>query len=55
MKMTECHAAIFAWQCVLSGRPPVDYHLERGEITLHDAVVVNCKKDAATENQDAGA
>ena len=29
------------------------YHLERGEIPLHDAVGINCKKGSATENQDA--
>ena len=36
-------------------RALVDYHLERGEMPLHDAVVVNCKRGAATENQGAGA
>ena len=31
------------------------YHLERGEMPLHDAVGINCKKDATSENQGAGA
>ena len=30
------------------------YHLERGGMPLHDAVKVNSKKGAATENQGAG-
>ena len=30
------------------------YHLERGEMPLHDAVGINCKKDATAENQCAG-
>ena len=29
------------------------YHLERGGMPLHDAVGINCKKGATTENQDA--
>ena len=31
------------------------YHPDRGGMPLHDAVGVNCKKGAATENQDTGA
>ena len=27
------------------------YHLERREMSLHDAVGINCKKGATTENQ----
>ena len=27
------------------------YHLERGGMPLHDAVGINCKKGATTENQ----
>ena len=27
------------------------YHLERGGMPLHDAVGINCEKDATTENQ----
>ena len=27
------------------------YHLERGGMTSHDAVGINCKRDATTENQ----
>ena len=35
------------WSC--------SYHLERGGMPLRDAVGINCKKGAITENQDAGA
>ena len=27
------------------------YHMERGGVPLHDAVGINCKQDATTENQ----
>ena len=30
------------------------YHMERGEMPLHDAVGINCKKDATVENQGSG-
>ena len=30
------------------------YHMERGGMMLHDAVGINCKKGATTENQGAG-
>ena len=30
------------------------YHLERGGILLHDAVGINCKQGAITENQCSG-
>ena len=30
------------------------YHLERDGMPLHDAVRINCKKGATTENEDAG-
>ena len=29
------------------------YHMERGGMPLHDAVVINCKNGATTENQDS--
>ena len=29
------------------------YHMERGGMQLHDAVGINCKKGATTENQDS--
>ena len=29
-------------------------HLERGGMLLHDAVEINCKKGATTENQGSG-
>ena len=39
----------------LSSRALMDYHLERGGIPLHDAVWVNCKEAATTENQGTSA
>ena len=47
--------AIFAWPCVLPDRLPVHwgYHLERGEMPLHDAVGINRKMGATTENRGA--
>ena len=30
------------------------YHLNMGGVPLHDAVGINCKKGATTENQGAG-
>ena len=30
------------------------YHLESGGMPLHDAVGINCKKGATTENQGSG-
>ena len=30
------------------------YHMEWGRMPLHDAVGVNCKKDATTETQSGG-
>ena len=30
------------------------YHMERGGMTLHGAVGINCKKGATTENQGLG-
>ena len=38
---------------VLSVHPPVlwGYHLERGGMSFHDALGINCKKGATTENQ----
>ena len=30
------------------------YHMERGGMPLHDAVGLNCKKGATTENQGSG-
>ena len=32
----------------------VGYHMERGGMPLHDAVGINCKIGATTENQRAG-
>ena len=41
--------AIFAWHCVLSDRPPMLWWLSHGE--GRDAVGINCKNGATTENQ----
>ena len=30
------------------------YHMENGGMPLHDAVGINCKKGATTENQGSG-
>ena len=30
------------------------YHMERGGMPLHNAVGINCKKGATTENQGSG-
>ena len=53
MLLNEFHAAIFAWHCVLSVRPPVLWWLSHGEggMPWHDAVGINCKNGATTENQ----
>ena len=29
------------------------YHMEKGGMPLHDAVGINCKKGATSENQDS--
>ena len=56
-KMIEFNAAIFAWPCYFGqpSRALVDYHLEMDGIPLHDAVGVNCRSGATTENQGEGA
>ena len=55
MQLNEFHTAIFALPCLLAVRPPVlwCYHLDRGGMPFHDAVGMNCKKGATTENQGA--
>ena len=47
---------IFLLDPVLFGTalPCCDYHLKRGWMQLYDAVGINCKKDATTENQGPG-
>ena len=52
MLMNEFHAAIFAWHCVLSYRPPVLLWLSHGE--GRDAVGIKCEKGATTENVGSG-
>ena len=42
---------VFFWTALPS---PGDYHLERGGMPLHDAVGINCKNCATTENQSSG-
>ena len=46
----------FAWPVFFRTALPCSagYHLERGGMPLHDAVGINCEKDATTENQGAG-
>ena len=47
--------AIFAWPCVLSDLPSSGgYHMGRGGMPLHDAVGINFKKGATTENRGSG-
>ena len=58
VKLNEFHTAIlfllgpdFFWTAF----PCSDgYHIERGGMPLHDAVWINCKKGATTENQGSG-
>ena len=56
MLLNEFHAAIFTWHCVLSDLPPVLWWLSHGGggMPLHDAVGINCKKGATSENQGSG-
>ena len=49
--MCNLESLIFAWPCVHSDRPPVLWWLSSGE--GWDAVGINCKKCATTENQGA--
>ena len=42
---------VFFWTALLCSG---GYHLERKGMPLHDAVGINCKKGATTENQGAG-
>ena len=58
----------YVTECVLGGHfclalcsfgPPAiprygGYHMERGGMPLRDAVRINCKKGATTENQGSG-
>ena len=46
MLLNESHSAIFARPCVLWTVLPCSsgYHLERGGMSLHDAVGTNCKR-----------
>ena len=56
MSLNEFLEAIFAWHCVFRTALPCSgcYHMERGGMPLHDAVGINCKKGATTENQGSG-
>ena len=47
MSMTDLNAAIFAWFCALSDRPPSLWWLTTR--SHHDAVGVNCEKRATTD------
>ena len=52
----EFHKAIFLGPVFFQTSLPCSggYHLGRDGMPLHDAVGINFKKGAATENQDAG-
>ena len=54
--MNEFDETIFAWHSVLSDRPLVLWWLSHGEgrDAVTDAVGINCKRDATTENQGSG-
>ena len=54
--VTEFHAAILLGTVFFRTALPCSggYHLERGGMPLHDAVGINCKKGATTENQGSG-
>ena len=52
MKLNEFHAPLFLDPVFFRTALPCSagYHLERGGMPLHDAVGINCKKCATTEN-----
>ena len=54
-QLNEFHAVIFPWTVFFRTAHPYSdgYHLKREGMPLHDAVGINCKKGAATENQGA--
>ena len=56
MEVNKSHAAIVAWPVLFWAALPCfgDYHLERDGMPLHDAVGINCRKGATTENQSTG-
>ena len=57
MKMIEFRLHFYWTVCSFGplSRALLDYHLEGGGIPLYDAVRVNYKKCATTENQGGGA
>ena len=56
MLLNEFHSAIFLGLVFFRTALPCSggYHLERGGILLHDAVGINRKNGATTENQGSG-
>ena len=57
MQLNEFYAAIFLLSPVLFRTALLcsgGYHLERSGMQSHDAVGINCKEGATTENQGAG-
>ena len=54
--MSLINAAIFAWHCVLSDRPPMLWWLSHGEgrDAVTYAVGINCKNGATTEKSRLG-
>ena len=55
-QLNEFHAAIFLGTVFFRTALPCSggYHLERGGMPLHDAVGINCKNGATTENRGSG-
>ena len=56
MRLNEFHVPFLLGLVVFRTALPCSggYHLERGGMQLPDAVGVNCKNGATTENQGAG-
>ena len=56
MYLNEFHSAILLDPVFFRTALPCSgcYHMERGGMPLHDAVGINCKKGATTENQSSG-
>ena len=51
MKLNVSLGLVFFWITLPFS---VGYHLETGDMPLHDAVGIICEKGATTENQGAG-
>ena len=53
-RVSHCHFCLGRVFFQTTPRCSVGYHMERGGMPLHDAVGINCKKSATTENQGLG-